>query len=272
MIPRVMWLFAGISLWFVSAAGAQTPRVPPDKGFIFRDEKTVDRFVVQRWISEANPEVSPAGFCECITVVYEGPRLVLTPGLNAGISDVGSTGDLTGDRLAELVLTNFSGGAHCCYSMAIYSIEGERARPLLSLETGDCAAELVDLDSDGTVELQTCDARFGYAFCSFAFSPFPPAVLAYDRQKGAFVPSTPRFARFLQLQSEAEARKTIAEYPNDREIGRCAALAPALGLIYTGRVEEGQALFRQLYRGPDAMEVERKALEMARTSDMWVAR
>ncbi len=271
-IARAALLLAVGCAWFAPAAGAQTPQTPPDMGFRLHEQRAVDRFVVQRWVSEANPDVSPAGFCECITLVYEGNRQVLTLGLDIGLVGVSSVGDLTGDRLAELVISNNSGGAHCCQSTAIYSSEGSTLRPLLSVSTEDCSGELIDLDKNGTMEFSTCDASFKYEFCSFAFTPFPPAVFAYDRGTGEFALATPRFARFLQLQSAREARKTMAEYPNDPEILRCAALGPALGLIYTGRVARGQALFRQLYRGSDAAAVELKAMEMARTSAMWTAR
>lgn len=264
-------LIAGACLWFAPAVSAQTPRVPPDTGFILHEEKSVDRFVIQRWVAVANPEVSPAGFCECITVVYEGARQLFTPALDGGIAGVGTVSDITGDRLAELVVRKHSGGAHCCESTSIYSVEREGPRPLLSLETADCLGELVDLDKDGSAEFETCDAKFGYEFCSFAFTPFPPVVFAYDRQKGEFVLSTPRYARYLQLQSESDARAIMKEHPNEAEIQRCAALGPALGLIYTGRVAEGQALFRKLYRGPDAMAVEQRALEIARSSDLWLS-
>lgn len=256
----------------VLTVGAQTPRVAPSPGFILHDEMRVDRFVVQRWVSAANREVSPAGFCECITVVYEGTRRLFTPAPDAGITSVSTVSDVTGDRLAELVISQHSGGAHCCYSTSIYSIERAEPKALLSLNTDDCAGELLDLDKNGVAEFQTCDATFGYEFCSFAFTPFPPVVFEYNRQKGVFVLATPRYARYLQLPTEVEARATVKEYPKEAEVGRCAALGPALGLIYTGRVAQGQALFRKLYSGPDAMAVEKKALEMARSSQLWVER
>jgi hypothetical protein len=268
----VTWLTAAVLLFLAPLAGAQTPRVPPVEGFILHDERAVDRFVVQRWVSAANPEVSPAGFCECMTVVYEGTRRLFTPALDAGITSVSTVNDVTGDRLAELVFSLHSGGAHCCYTTSIYSIEREGPKVLLSLNTDDCAGELLDLDKNGVAEFQTCDPIFGYEFCSFAFTPFPPVVFEYDRQKRGFVLATPRYARYLQLASEAEARATVKEYPNEAEVGRCAALGPALGLIYTGRVADGQALFRKLYSGPDAMAVETKVLEMARSSNLWIVR
>jgi hypothetical protein len=269
---HVVPLIAVALLFSAPMAGAQTPRVAPSTGFIFLDEKAVDRFVVQRWVSAASPEVSPAGFCECMTVVYEGTRRLFTPALDGGTTSVSVVGDVTGDRLAELVFRSYSGGAHCCESTAIYSIERAGPRSLLSINTDACLGELVDLDKNGASEFRACDPMFGYAFCSFAFTPFPPVVFSYDRQKGEFVLSTPRYARYLQLQSENEARSLMKEYPNEAEVSRCAALGPALGLIYTGRVARGQALFRKLYTGPDAMAVERKALEMARSSPLWIAR
>jgi hypothetical protein len=63
-----------------TATYGQTPRVAPDSGFVFHDERQVDRFVVQRWVSEDAPGISPSGFCDCITLVYEGGRRVLDLG------------------------------------------------------------------------------------------------------------------------------------------------------------------------------------------------
>jgi hypothetical protein len=259
-------------VWTVSAVSAQTPRVAPAQGFVLLEETVVDRFIVQRWVSGTNPEVSPAGYCECINQIYEGSRLVFDLGIDGGITHVTATSDVTGDRRAELVINTNSGGAHCCQATAIYSVGDATPRQLLSLNTGDCSGELIDLDKDGTAEFQTCDAAYAYAFCSFAFSPLPPVVFAYDRQKAEYVLVTPKFARRLQLRSVSEARQMMAEYRDDPALVRCAALGPALGLIYTGRVAQGQRLFRQLYRGPDAIEVERKALEMAMKSALWSPR
>ncbi len=266
---RTMLLF--IAVWFglASSAIAQEPVVAPAPGFVLHEQHRVDRFLVQRWVSSATPEVSPAGFCECITVIYEDGRLVLDLGIDAGITSVTAVSDVTGDRRAELVISTNSGGAHCCQSTTIYSVSGAEPRPLLAVDTGDCPGELVDLDRDGKAEFRTCDAAFGYEFCSFAFSPFPPVVFAYDRLKGEFLLATPGYARRLQLKTASDARKTVADYPNDQEIARCAALGPALGLIYTGRVAQGQRLFRQLYRGSDAAVVEQKAVDIAMKSELW---
>ena len=44
------------------------------------------------------------------------------------------------------------------------------------VSTGCGPGEFRDLDGNGTMEFITCDDRWGYAYCSFAESPFPSVV------------------------------------------------------------------------------------------------
>ena len=274
MCARLLCLLVAFSCSSIAAGNAQTPATPPAKGFILHDERQVDRFVVQRWVSEGSPDVSPSGVCECMTVVYEGKRQILSLGLDDGMTSVESSGkDITGDGRVELVVTNNSGGAHCCESTTIYSVDGA-PRTILSVSTGNCPGELVDLDNDGVPEFKTCDDTFANTICSFAFSPMPTVVFAYDKTKGAYAVATPRYLNAAEEAKEslAEARKAMQENPGDADIRRCAALAPALSLIYGGRVDEGLALFRLVYRRPDAPQLERKTMELVRKSPLWIGR
>jgi len=265
----VAWLFLSSILTMHPTSAQVLPATPQDK-FILHDQHPVDRFVVQRWIDKESPEVSPAGYCECLTVIYEGAGRVLTVGPSAGSVAVEALADVTGDMRKELVVTIDSGGAHCCYSTNIYSIEAGRPKTLLEAETGNCAGEMIDLDKDGIVEFSACDDAFAYAFCSFALSPLPPVVFAYNHEAGKFLLATPKFSKYLQRPSADDARKTMQENRDDPSIARCAALAPALALMYTGQVAEGQRLFRQLYRRSDAREVEQKAVAAMMKSPLWV--
>jgi len=279
-MPETGVRLAGIVLFAVvlgaSTASAQTPQGPPQPGFILHEQTAAGRFTVQRWVSELSPEVSPAGFCECITVVYEGTRLLLNTGLDAGITEVqSSAGDITGDGRPELVVVQNSGGAHCCESTAIYSVEST-LRELLSVATGNCPGRLEDIDRNGVPEFETCDDGFAYAFCSFAYSPVPTVVFAYDKGKGAFALATPRYARYFRTQDAAEladARKLMTETRGtDPETYRCAALDPALTMIYNGRLNDGLALFRRLYTRPDRAMLEQKVMEILRNSVFWLER
>jgi hypothetical protein len=251
------------------AAPAQTPRRVPAPGYTFLDEQRVDRFVVQRWASADSPRESPSGFCECITLVFEGQRDVLNLGVSVGTQQFSALRDVTGDRRAELVVVTNSGGAHCCESTSVYSVEGTAARPLLSVTTDDCPGQLVDLDGDGRAEFQTCDAAFAYEFCSFALSPLPPVVFAYDPMKRSFVLATRRYARWLPSQSAADIKSAFDAAGGDPELLRCAALGPALHVIYTGKVDDGLTRFRQLYRGNDGPALETRLLQLVRASSLW---
>jgi hypothetical protein len=193
MCARLVFLLVAFTCSSIAAGDAQTPETPPASGFILLDERKVDRFLVQRWVSQASREVSPSEVCECMTVVYEGKRQVLRLGLDQGITRVESSGrDITGDGLSELVVTTHSGGAHCCESTAIYSVGGA-SRKVLSVSTGNCPGELVDLNNDGVPEFKTCDDTFANTICSLAFSPMPTVVFAYDKTKGAYAVATPRY-------------------------------------------------------------------------------
>jgi hypothetical protein len=259
-------------LWIVSmpiAATAQTPRRIPAPGYTLLDEQRIDRFSVQRWISADSPRDSPSGYCECFTLVYEGQREVLTLGEWSGTQQLSSLADVTGDGRAELVVVSNSGGAHCCESTSIYSIEGTTPTPLLSVETNNCEGTLADLDGDGLVEFQACDDTFAYEFCSFAFSPMPPVVFAYDKMQRRFVLATRRYSSRLPAPTDRDVKDAFDAAGNDPELLRCAALGPALHTIYTARVADGQRRFRELYRGNDATAVETRMMELVRGSRLW---
>jgi hypothetical protein len=261
-------------------AGAQEPRIPPYDGYRFHDERGVDRFVVQRWVNAASPDPSPAGECDCVIVVYAGTRQVLTagtPGSVSAISVAPPTGtDLDGDGATDLVVSTWSGGAHCCYSTAAYSV-GRDVRPLLMLDTGDCGpGEFADLDGDGVLEFSTCDEIWKDTYCSFALTPFPTVVLAYDRARHLYRIATPRFARHFKNQFDSDLAETTRHFAEsagkDAGDDTCAVLRPALDLMYTGRMNEGTALIRRLYRGPDLDAFVKNVISKTRGSPLWVAR
>ena len=258
---------------------ARAPRLAPQAGYQFHDESPIGGFIVQRWVSAASPEVSPAGMCECLTVVYQGTRRILTlgtPDSIEAISVVAPSGrDINGDGLPDLVASNWSGGAHCCYSTTAYSV-GAQLTTLLSLNTGDCGpGAFEDLDGDGVREFSTCDTGWQYQYCSFAYSPFPTVVYAYDAARREYRVATPRFARTLQKQVAsdlAEAQKHLAEAAGkDLGMDKCAVLKPALGLMYAGQPVEGLAILAKFYRGPDREAFVKETAAKVRASPLWLA-
>jgi hypothetical protein len=263
----------------VTPASAQTPRQAPNEGYGLHDERAFGPFTVQRWVNSKAPEVSPAGMCDCITVVYTGARLVLTFG-NPGATAAFAVNELSGsdinrDGRPDLIMSAWSGGAHCCYSNGVYSV-GEDVKAVLVVETGNCSGMFEDLDGDGTREFITCDDQWAYAYCSFADSPLPRVIYSYNNARGMYVPDTPRFAsRYREELATVldEAQTWLSESGGkDPGVDKCRLLRPALGLMYGGRFYDGLVLIRGLYRGADREQFERETIERVKQSTLWVDR
>lgn len=99
--------------------------------------------------------------------------------------------DLDGDGEAEVLLKNFSGGAHCCFASLIYGYDAEaQTYRAVTQAWGNGDFELRDLDlaTDGgsenpVPEWLSRDDRFAYRFASYAASRYPLQIWRYqDRQ------------------------------------------------------------------------------------------
>ena len=98
----------------------------------------------------------------------------------------GAVRDLTGDGVPEVVVSSWSGGAHCCFSYLVVEL-GETPRLLAAVDAADSEVEVRDADGDGVPELWLHDFAFAYWNTSFAGSPAPRVALAWDGE--AFSPS-----------------------------------------------------------------------------------
>ena len=129
---------------------------------------------------------------------------------------------------------------------------------------------------DRTWEFSTCDDGWAYSYCSFAESPFPTVVFAYDRVKRQYLPATPRFATQLreQISSDTEAAQKQLSETGGKDLGvdKCVVLRPVLGLMYSGRFDDGVVLLRRLYQGADRNTFEPETTKRVRESALWVAR
>jgi hypothetical protein len=282
-----IWLPAAIALLLaLRPANAGKPASPhsaphsaPRPGYVLAGADSIGGLTVERWASATSPAVSPAGMCDCLVVVYQGPRRRLTlgtPDEMAAITVVPPSGqDLNRDGAPELVVHRWSGGAHCCFRTSVYSM-GRVVRTLLSLDSGNCGpGTFADVDSDGVLEFETCDDHWSYKYCDFAHSPFPAVVFAYVAARRSYRPATPRFAAAVLAGIErktSEAEAAVAGAPSDAGAQKCAVLKPALDLMYAGRMQEGEALIRTLYRGADLDSFVAEVASSVRARPLWVAR
>ena len=120
--------------------------------------------------------------------------------------------DLDADREPEVIVDLFTGGAHCCAFSTIYTFEegtGKYAR--VRRNWRDAGYRIQDVGRDGTVELRSRDARFGYAFPP---TPSPTCRCSIFRLgEGRLTDVTPNYRRWLR----ADARKALRLYQRVRE-------------------------------------------------------
>src|ERR1041385_6109485 len=125
--------------------------------------------------------------------------------------------DVNHDGVVDLIRREYSGGAHCCTTVRLYSVTDAEARPYFSLKTGNCGVELRDLDGDGILELVTCYDAFAYQYWPYAASALPPVVYRYDPDRRTYSPDTPRYVAAFRAQLNRDldyAREELAK-PED---------------------------------------------------------
>jgi len=107
--------------------------------------------------------------------------------------------DLDGDGRSEVLIKTFSGGAHCCTKLKIYSWNDNKFSMLeTGLLDGD-GGTFQDLDRDGKFEFVTFDNSFLYMFSSHGGS-FPPSKI-YAFKKGGFENVTRKYVKYLSSQA-----------------------------------------------------------------------
>ncbi len=92
--------------------------------------------------------------------------------------------DVTGDGLPDLVITHYTGGAHCCTYYRVFELSTE-VRLLGTIYAGDYDSWIQDLDSDSNYEFVVPDWAYqDYGPWAQAGKPGPYVLLHY--QEGAY--------------------------------------------------------------------------------------
>ncbi len=91
--------------------------------------------------------------------------------------------DITGDGRPNLVVSEWTGGAHCCFLFHLFEI-GSRFRHIQTINTEHSgSADFENLDNDPALEFRTNDWTFAYWRTGFASSPAPKVILKYKGEK-----------------------------------------------------------------------------------------
>ncbi|MVN87880.1 hypothetical protein GO986_14050 [Deinococcus sp. HMF7620] len=152
--------------------------------------------------------------------------------------DVNWCRDVTGDGVPEVLLSGFSGGAHCCFTHTLYSLTTPPRKLLTYFGAHSDGLDARQLDGKGPLELVGSDWRFAYAYgLSFAESIPLPVVFSYVN--GQYVDNTRSFPGFLRGFTGP------ASTVNDKSSGG-DVLANYATLVAIGQPGEAQAYVQKL--------------------------
>ncbi|MEO7331345.1 MAG: hypothetical protein ABI193_22405 [Minicystis sp.] len=129
-------------------------------------------------------------------------------------------GDLTGDGVPEIVLTESTMGAHCCYTRYVVSLTSPPKR-LLMWEKGDAGTEIMPVKArpgasfqlvDSAVVWPPFDGDKGDPVISYAGAPLVPVVFSF--QRGEFQLTSLSFPEVYRTSRNA-IRAACAKAPDD---------------------------------------------------------
>jgi hypothetical protein len=141
-------------------------------------------------------------------------------------------GSLARGQYASVVISGYTGGAHCCDHVIAVQQTATGFRTIdLGQSNGGMPGFPKDLSGDGTADFRFVDNRFLYAFTSYAESFAPPQVMNIRAGKAVDVSAEPAF-RFLFAEYLPKARRgCVSPAPQASPNGACAAYAAAAARI-----------------------------------------
>lgn len=104
--------------------------------------------------------------------------------LNGWTLSVRMIADVNGDGTPEIVIHEFTHGAHCCSTDFVFSLSPEDGvKPLATIKGWHGGIIYEDRDGDGLPEVVLNDWTFAYWETSFASSPAPEVILRFRGER-----------------------------------------------------------------------------------------
>lgn len=156
--------------------------------------------------------------------------------------------DITGDGKPNLVISEYTGGAHCCSIEYIFEI-GEEFRKIATIDGMHSEPGFIDLDGDKKLEIVLNDWTFAYWRASFSESPAPEVILRFS--DGAYQVAADLMRKLAPDSTElAKRAKDVLDSDNwDRERGEIPSSlwSYMLDLIYTGHADLSWQFFEMAW-------------------------
>lgn len=217
-------------------------------------------------------------------ITYESARFVLNTDPDAGAPPEHSF-DLNGDGVSEFWIMEYSGGAHCCETYHVLSIDSDgRIRELDSIDAAHGGA-FEDADGVAPVEFVMRDWSLAYELGCFACIDLPKVVLRWDGARFAIdtesmrtPPPSPEQVREMMSAADPEGLRpkgsdgsspanmaNMATAEQRLEWQRQRIVSSALRLIYAGHAEIAWRLLEEGWTNAGSVDRERqrRAIETA---------
>lgn len=104
-----------------------------------------------------------------------------------------------GGALPQLLLSGYTGGAHCCAVSALVGADGTGQWHVSELpsQDGDSVPGVVDINHDGGRQFVFSDQRFNYRFAPYVWSVMPLVIYEYAQGQIKTVTTQPAYRPFL---------------------------------------------------------------------------
>lgn len=114
--------------------------------------------------------------------------------------------DLNGNSIPDLIITQWTGGAHCCNYLKIFEL-GNNFRKLIEVSGGSSGFGVVDLDGDNFPEVEFWDWPIDYSFTGFSDSAQGRTILKFEKGKyqvsrKLMIARAPSVKRIIKIQNE----------------------------------------------------------------------
>ncbi|MFC4639414.1 hypothetical protein [Deinococcus hohokamensis] len=173
-------------------------------------------------------------------VVRNGARTVLTV---SGWSLAAELQPLRPGGLPELVISEFTGGAHCCQMVYLFTQDGGPVRNLGILDGGNYGVRFQDLNRDGTQEIVLGSDTLAYYDWPYVTSPSLSTVLGWD---GVRLADRTRAYAFVPAQEAARnLGALLADLDRPQggpEVQRAQLSGYYANMILAGRGAEAEAV------------------------------
>jgi hypothetical protein len=215
--------------WPQEAGGYFNPALPQDA---LLQEEVFGDYVIKI--------AAPQYALENILLVYKNDQLIyIQRGEHLGIAGayqrkdpLASLGrDITGNGIPDMVIKEYTGGAHCCSLTYIFEL-GDVFRLAAMISTTHSDGRFTHLDNDDIPEFVFNDWHFAYWATAFAGSPSPEMILRY--QDGVYRPAIDLLRQPAPERTKLEerAQRTQQLFLKNNDLSELLEIM--LNLIYSG--------------------------------------